>query len=223
MDSQPSSLKLQLLGASFVLAVVLVVANTHQFLVPIFFGLLAWGKVGLKKLTPKLGLLLAKNSFFIQLRSYLVKVSTHLFVKSHKPWRRTLTRIRVAIFSALSGVFDAYLSLPLWVRTGVAIAVLAATAGSSFAVFALLIIPQPLLDWLGRLLSRSLNRLGVTQVLTTLWKVLVPERLRYRWHLFVKWELGRRQVQAARRIHERVSKKSPPPENPEAAYDQDTT
>ncbi|MEM1403868.1 MAG: hypothetical protein AAGG55_11100 [Pseudomonadota bacterium] len=222
MDQQPSSLKLQLLGASFVLAVVLLVANTHQFIVPIFFGLLAWSKVVLKKLTPKLGLLLAKNSFFIQLRSYLMKISTHLFVKSHKPWRRILTRIRVALFSALSGLFEAYLALPLWVRTGVALAVLAATAGSSFAVFALLIIPQPLLDWLGRLLSRSLNRLGVTQMLTALWKLLVPERLRYRWHLFVKWELGRRQVRAARKIHERVSQRPVKSQPETSAYDQNS-
>ncbi|MEM6302568.1 MAG: hypothetical protein AAF749_12565, partial [Pseudomonadota bacterium] len=148
------------------------------------------------------------NSFVIQVRSLFVQISAHLFVKSHKPWRRFLTRIRQLLIEAFKSTFAWYLSMPLWLRTALAVAVLLATAGSSFAVFALLIIPQPLLDWLRARLGVLLNRLGVTRLFTTVWNLLVPESLRHRWHLYLKWTLGRRQVKAARSVHKKVRRNS---------------
>ncbi|MEM1187819.1 MAG: hypothetical protein AAGI72_04800 [Pseudomonadota bacterium] len=198
--------RLQLLALAFISAVIAVLAYSHQLVVPIFLGLLTWGKVWLKSLTPKLGLLLLKNSAVMQLRRIAMQVSTHLFVKSHRPWRRFITRIRIAAFAALGDLLRAYLSLPLWLRTAIAIGILVATAGSSFAVFALLIIPQPLLDWLRVRAGAVLNRLGVSQVLTALWKALVPGAWRHRLYIYVKWTLGRQQVAAARKVHERVVK-----------------
>ncbi|MEL7045166.1 MAG: hypothetical protein AAGL66_09110 [Pseudomonadota bacterium] len=198
--------RLQLLALAFVSVVIAVLAHTHQLVVPIFLGLLTWGKVWIKSLTPKLWLLLLKNSAVMQLRRFVMQASAHLFVKSHRPWRRFLTRMRVAAFTALSDLLGAYLRLPLWLRTAIAVGILVATAGSSFAVFALLIIPQPLLDWLRIRAGAVLNRLGVSQVLSALWKALVPRAVRHRWYMYVKWTLGRQQVGAARRVHERVLK-----------------
>jgi len=194
----------RVLAMLFLFAVVATVVYTHQLVIPLFLGLLAWGKLWLKTLTPKVGMLLLKNSVVLQLRRFAVQASTHIFVKSHKPWRRFLTRLKLAVVAAVSGVFNGYLGLPLWLRTAIAIGVLIATAGSSFAVFALLIIPQTLLDWMGRRLGMILNRLGVTRFLVTLWEILVPETLRHRWYMYVKWKLGRQQLRAARRVHEKV-------------------
>ncbi|MEM1142645.1 MAG: hypothetical protein AAGI88_08670 [Pseudomonadota bacterium] len=174
--------RLELLGMLFISAVILVVAQTQQLVIPLFLGLLTWfkvsgkgfGKALLQTLTPKLGVLLLKNSVFIQLRKLTIQASTHLFVKSHKPWRRFFTRLRIALMSTVTRLFSGYLSLPLAVRTLIAIVVLLATAGSSFAVFALLIIPQPLLNWLQARLRVILGRLGVTQFFSALWRTLVP-------------------------------------------------
>ena len=198
----------------FLGVVILIVAQTQQLVIPLFLGLLTWFKVlgkGLVKallqtLTPKLGVLLLKNSVFIQLRKLAIQASTHLLVKSHKPWRRVLTRIRVALGSAISRFFSGYLSLPLGVRTLIAIVVLLATAGSSLAVFALLIVPQPLLNWLQVRLRVILGRLGVTQFFSALWRIVVPRSLRERWYMYVKWTLGRRQVAAARTVHRSLGK-----------------
>ena len=188
--------------------VVAVVTYTEQLIVPIFLGLLTWGKAWLKSLTPKLGLILVKNGVVIQLRRMLVQASTHFFVKSHRPWRRWITTTRLTFIGLLKRWFDRYMQCPLWLRTAIALILLLTTAGSSFAVFALLIIPQPVLNWLRRQVISMLNKLGVTQFFAAIWPFLIPEKLRHRWHMYIKWTLGRRQVQAAKLLHNKVLQRS---------------
>lgn len=219
MPQDKSPRRLQLLGVLFVAVVVAVILHSQQLVIPVFLGLIAWGKVWLKKLTPKLAMLLAKNSLILQLRRFAMRASAHLFVKSHRPWRRFLTKVRVALVTAVGNLFSGYMNLPLWLRTAIALAVLIATAGSSFAIFALLIIPQPLLNWLGTRLGALLHSLGLTQLLSTLWDFLMPEALRHRWYMFLKWTLGRQQVKAAKLVHNKVALK--PSEDSGAGGDSD--
>lgn len=202
--TEQSKLRLQLLGVLFVSVVCCVVVYSHQLIIPLFLGILTWGKAWLKNLTPKLGLLFLKNGIFIQIRRILVKASTHIFVQSHRPWRRWITTTRIAIAASIKHWFARYMQLALWLRTGIALLVLLATAGSSFAVFALLIIPQPVLNWLRKQLMSTLNKLGVSQFFSALWKFIVPDRFRHQWYMHVKWTIGRRQVQAAKKVHEQV-------------------
>jgi len=206
--------RLQILGVVFVCVVVTVVIHTHQLIIPLFLGLLTWGKAWLKSLTPKLGLLLLKNGIVIQLRRLLVQASTHILVKSHRPWRRLITTLKISAAGAVKNTFARYLRLPLWMRTGIAIAVLMTTAGSSFAVFALLIIPQPVLNWLRQQLTTTLNKLGATKMFSAIWRYVVPAKLRHRWHMHVKWNLGRRQVSAARHLHQSVLRTNTANSNP---------
>lgn len=200
--------KLQVLGVIFLCVVTAVVFYTHQLIIPIFMGLITWGKAWLKTLTPKLGLLLVKNSVFIQIRRIAVKATAHIFVKSHKPWRRFITTLRITTITAIKSLFARYMNLALWLRTSIAIAVLVATAGSSFAVFALLIVPQPVLDWLRARLASTFNKLGISKFFAALWTLSVPAKLRHRWHMYVKWTLGRHQVRAAKKLHDTVLRKS---------------
>lgn len=202
------TLRLTLLGILFVSVVATVIAYTEQLIVPLFLGLLTWGKAWLKSLTPKLGLMLLKNGVVIQLRRLLVQASTHVFVKSHRPWRRWITTTRLTLLECIKHWFDRYMQCPLWLRTAIALVILMTTAGSSFAVFALLIIPQPVLNWLRRQVMGMLNKLGVTQFFAAIWRFLLPEKLRQRWHMYIKWTLGRRQVQAAKLLHTKVLKTS---------------
>ncbi len=206
----PPTRRLTLLGVLFVSVVIAVLAYTEQLIVPIFLGLLTWGKAWLKSLTPKLGLMLVKNGVVIQLRRILVQASTHLFVKSHRPWRRWISTTRLTFISLLKHWFDRYMRCPLWLRTTIALVLLLTTAGSSFAVFALLIIPQPVLNWFRRQVMSMLNKLGVTQFFAAIWRLLIPENLRHRWHMYIKWTLGRRQVQAAKHLHNKVLRTSKP-------------
>ncbi|MFK7859489.1 MAG: hypothetical protein AB8B64_11720 [Granulosicoccus sp.] len=196
--------RLQFMGVVFVCVVVAVVIHTHQLVIPLFLGLLTWGKALIKGLTPKLGLILVKNGLVIQLRRIFMQASTHLLVKSHRPWRRFITTVKLATVEAVKHTFARYLSMPLWMRTSIAIAVLLMTAGSSFAIFALLIIPQPVLNWLRQRLTATLNKLGATKTFSAIWQYLVPASLRHHWHMHVKWNLGRRQVKAAKQLHETV-------------------
>lgn len=205
--SATSKLRLTLIGLLFVGVVLAVASYTHQLIIPLFLGLFIWGKAWLKSLTPKLGLLLIKNGAAIQARRLAVQTSTHLLVKSHRPWRRWLTQARLVVLGKLKGGFARYMNYPLWLRSALAIGVLLTTAGSTFAVFALLIIPQPVLDWLREQVMSMLNKLGVTRFFATLWQSLVPSMLRHRWHMYVKWELGRRQVVAAKKLHSSVVKR----------------
>jgi len=196
--------RLQLLGVLFVSVVIGVVVYTHQLIIPIFLGILTWGKVWLKSLTPKIGLLFVKNGVVIQLRRVLVKASTYLLVHSHRPWRRRITAIRLAIADSIKSVFAHYMQMPLWLRTAIALIILLATAGSSFAVFALLIIPQAVLNWMRKQFMSFLNKMGIAQFFSALWKFLIPKTIRHRWHMHAKWTLGRRQVQAAKRVHQHI-------------------
>jgi hypothetical protein len=192
------------------MAVVIAVAShTHQLIIPLFLGLLTWGKAWLKSLTPKLGLLLMKNGMVIQSRRLLVQASAHLFVKSHKPWRRWLTSMRLALLGALKHWFGRFMGYPLWVRAALALLLLLATAGSSLAVFALLVIPQPLLDWIRQKTIGMLNKLGVTRIFAAFWQFIVPQAVRTRWYMHAKWTVGRRQVQAAKKLHDTVRRASP--------------
>ncbi|MFK7997469.1 MAG: hypothetical protein AB8B87_25310 [Granulosicoccus sp.] len=200
--------RLQILGIAFVCVVVAVVIYTHQLVIPLFLGLLTVGKSWIKTLTPKLALLLVKNGVVIQLRRMIMQASAHLLVKSHRPWRRLITSARLALVRALKQTFANYLQMPLWMRTGIAIALLIATAGSSFAVFALLIIPQPVLNWFRQRVMATLNKLGATKLFSAIWQYLVPASLRQRWHMHVKWTLGRQQVRTAKHLHNTVIRKA---------------
>lgn len=203
----PSKLRLTLIGVAFVAVVAAVASYTSQLIIPLFLGLLTWGKAWLKSLTPKLGMLLVKNSAVIQIRRVLMQASTHVFVKSHKPWRRSITAIRLQAMRTVKHSLEGYLRLPLWLRSLLAVLLLLITAGSSLAVFALLVIPQPVLNWLRKQVMSLLNKLGVTQFFGAIWRFVIPEQLRHRWHMYVKWTLGRRQVNAARKVHERIQRK----------------
>lgn len=206
MQPTPTKLRLTLLGLLFVSFVVAVISYTHQLIVPIFLGLFTWGKAWLKTLTPKLGLLLLKNGFFIQIRQFATKASAHVFLKSHRPLRRWLAAVRTALAMTAKQWFDRYMSLPLWARTILALTLLLLTAGSSFAVFALLIIPQPVLNWMRKQVMNMLNKLGATKFFAALWRFAVPQTLRHRWHMHVKWSLGRRQVVAAKSLHSKIKR-----------------
>ena len=201
-----SRLRITLIGLAFVAVVIAVASYTHQLIVPLFLGMLTWGKAWLKSLTPKLGVLLLKNGLFIQLRQLLVKASTHVFVKSHKPWRRWLIELKLRLVSLAKEAFDRYMGLALWLRSVLAIALLLATAGSSFAVFALLVIPQPVLNWFRRQVMSLLNKLGVTQFFSAIWRFVLPTNIRIRWYMYAKWTLGRQQVSAAKRLHNKLTK-----------------
>lgn len=199
--------RLKVLGVLFVCVVISVIVYTHQLVIPLFLGILTWGKAWFKSLTPKIGLLFLKNGLVIQIRRIAVKASTHIFVNSHRPWRRWITTARLSIVENIKQWFANYMGLALWLRTVIALSVLLATAGSSFAVFALLIIPQPVLNWLRKQLMSTFNKLGVSQFFSALWKFIVPATLRHRWHMHIKWTLGRRQVQAAKLVHNEVIKR----------------
>lgn len=201
-----SKLRITLIGLAFVAVVALVASYTHQLIVPLFLGMLTWGKAWLKSLTPKLGALLLKNGLVIQIRQMLVKASTHVFVKSHKPWRRWLIELKSRFLALIKHGFDRYMGLELWLRTVLAVMLLLATAGSSFAVFALLVIPQPVLNWLRTQVMGLLNKLGVTQFFSALWRFILPVTVRTKWYMYVKWTLGRQQVTAAKRLHNTLKK-----------------
>ena len=97
------------------------------------------------------------------------------------------------------------MAMPLWLRTAIAIAILFATASSSYLVFALLIIPQAILNWSKKMISTTLNRLGITKLVTTLWKFIVPDHLQHKWYMHSKWTMGRRQVATARKLKEKIA------------------
>jgi len=196
-----SKLRLALVGVAFVVTVATIAIYTKQLIIPLFLGLLTWGKAWLKTLTPKLALLLLKNGFAIQLRRILVQTSTHIFVKSHRPWRRWIISTKNTATELTKRLIRYYLALPLWLKSTLALLILLATAGSTLAVFALLVIPQPVLSWLRKQMQNMLNKLGATQLFKALWRVAIPATLRTRWYMYVKWTLGRQQVNAAKKIH----------------------
>lgn len=174
-------------------------------MLPLFLGLLTWGKALLKQLTLKMALVLAKNSLFIQIRRFIVHVFSHVLIKSHKPFRRRASFLQTSIKNLLYSVFSRYMNSPLWLRTAIALGLLAVTAGSSAAILALLIIPQPLLNWLKKQLMTVFNKIGITQLIRNVWTRLIPDRWQHQWHMYVKWTLGRRQVRAAQLLHRRIN------------------
>ena len=188
---------------------VIVIAITyHQrtLLLPLFIGLSAMLKGLFKKLTPKFVVLLFKNSLFLKIKQLLIRASTRFAVLSHKPWRHKLRSLKAAISRTVLRVIQLYLDSPLWLRTTIALGILFATASSSYVVIALLIIPQSILNWLKGLLLKTLNRSGITHLLTALWKFLVPRHLQHKWYMHRKWTMGRQQVVTARRLRNRILK-----------------
>ncbi len=49
-----------------------------------------------------------------------------------------------------------------------------------------------------------LNKLGVAQFFGAIWRFVIPQQLRHRWHMYVKWTLGRRQVHTAKTLHKTI-------------------
>jgi len=202
----------RLIGAIFLLVASLIAIAQQSLLVPLYLSLLAWLKSSLVSVitgtfkwmagwfTPKFTLAFFKNSLFLQIRQALIKVSTHLFVMSHTPWRRRLANLRVAVFEFAKQIFNRYTQSPLWLRSAIALLLLVATASSSYLFIAILVIPQAVINWLRRLIANSLNKLGITRVALLLWNWLVPQQLRHRLYMYNKWTLGRRQIRASRRV-----------------------
>lgn len=92
---------------------------------------------------------------------------------------------------------------PLWLRTVIALALLFATASSSYLVVALLIIPQPILNWIKNKTLSTLNRTGISHLLKVVYRFLIPADIRHKWYMHSKWVMGRRQISAARSLRGR--------------------
>lgn len=197
-------LPLALLGAIFIAVVALITFYHHTLLLPVFVGMFASFKGLLKFLTPKFLVLFFKNSIFLRIKQILIKSSTRFVVLSHRPWRHLIRNIKDKISRTVLEIIAAYMSAPLWLRTVIALGVLFTTASSSYVVLALLIIPQPILAWLRKLLLNTLNKLGITKLLNAVWKYLVPEQVQYDWYMYRKWTLGRRQIVTAKQMHNRI-------------------
>lgn len=190
---------------------VAVASYTHQLFIPLFLGLLTWSKAWLKSLTPKISILFLKNGAVIQIRRTLMQASTHVLVKSHRPWRRWLVESKLTLTRLLRRWFERYLNLPLWLRSVLALLLLLATAGSSLAIFALLVIPQPVLNWMRRQVMSLLTKMGVAQFFAATWRLVIPYKLRNKWFMYVKWTMGRHQVRTAKNMHTRIATRTKPP------------
>ena len=174
----------------------------HQrtLLLPLFVGMSVSIKGLFKQLTPKFLVLLFKNSLFLKIKQLLIRGSTRFVVLSHKPWRHRVRWLKTTLSNTILGIIRYYMQAPLWLRTAIALGLLFATASSSYVVIALLIIPQPILSWLRRMLFTTLNRLGITHIFKAIWKFLIPEKLQKKWYMHQKWTMGRRQVITARKL-----------------------
>ena len=209
----PSRRRIALLGTLFACLVGAIALHAHALFLPITLGLLAWAKQTLlgwaKLLTPKLALALAKNGAVIKARDLVVGSSTQLLVMSHRPWRRRLLGLKLALGRTSGRIGRAllrrWLAAPLWVRCLIAALVLGATASSAWAVLALLIVPQPIVEFLKARALAFLNKLGVLRGLDVAWRRLVPTGPRERVDRWRRWTLGRRQVRASREVRARVA------------------
>ena len=139
----PSPLRLALLSLLFLLIVIATVIYHETLVIPIFLGLITLLKAVSKSITPKLLLLLVKNSLILKIRQFITRGSTHLIVLSHRPARQKIRHLKVTVTRLLSGIFRRYMASKLWIRTSIALGLLILTASSSYVFIALLIIPQP--------------------------------------------------------------------------------
>ncbi len=187
------------------MVVLVIVYFQHTYLLPLFVGMTTWLKSLLKLLTPKFAVLFFKNSLFLKLKQFLIRSSTRFVVLSQKPWRHKMRSAKTTLSKMLLQVLQSYMVSPLWLRTGIALALLFATASSSYVLIALLIIPQPILEWVKRLLLATLNKAGITHLFTTVWRFLVPAGWQHRWFMHRKWTLGRHQVLTAMRLRETIT------------------
>lgn len=201
----PSPLRVALLSLLFLFIVIFTVIYHQTFFIPIFLGLLTLVKTLLNSLTPEFIILLVKNSLFVKLRQFIARGSAHFLVLSHRPSRLKLRTIKLRATAFVIELFRRYMRLPLWLRTLIALTLLILTASSSYVFIALLIIPQPLLNWVKNLIMGLLNKLGITQAFSTIWRYFIPVSLQNRWDIYQKWTLGRRQIITARRLHSRLS------------------
>lgn len=193
-----------MLGILFVVAVIVITYYHHTLLLPLFIGLSTTLKGLLRLLTPKFLVLLFKNSLFLKIKQLLIKSSTRFVVLSHKPWRHRMRWIKSSISKTSLNIIKYYLLSPLWLRTAIALGLLFATASSSYVVIALLIIPQPILNWVKKLILTILRRSGITHLLSAIWKFLVPTEVQHKWYMHAKWTMGRHQVNTARRLRELI-------------------
>lgn len=199
--------RLAILGTLFLLVVIVTVVYQNTFFLPIYLGLLTAAKALLKKITPKFFMLFLKNSIIIKIRQFITRGSAHLFLLSHRPSRLKLRSLKEHIARVLIKIPRWYMQRKLWIRTVIALGLLLLTASSSYVFIALLIIPQPLLNWVKQKFLTTLNKLGITQLLNTIWRFVVPAGLQRRWYIYQKWTLGRRQITTARKMHRHIADK----------------
>lgn len=185
--------------------VIVTVIYQHAFFLPIFLGLISTAKSLLNNITPKLIVLLLKNSMLIKLQQFFTRGSAHFILLSHRPWRRKLLRLKRQLIKTALRIPRWYMQRKLWIRTVIALVLLVLTASSSYVFIALLIIPQPLVNWVKLQIMTLLNKLGITQFLDTAWRYVIPASWQSRWCIYQKWTLGRRQIKTARRMHSGLS------------------
>lgn len=185
------------------MVVIAIAYSQHVLLLPLFIGMSGVLKGALKLLTPKFLVLLFKNSLFLKIKQLLIRSSTRFVVLSHKPWRLRMKWLKATISQTALSILQLYLQSPLWLRTAIALGLLFATASSSYLVIALLIIPQPILNWAKKTIMKTLNRTGITHIVKLVYKFLIPADTRHKWYMHSKWTMGRRQIMTARRLRER--------------------
>ena len=196
-------MRLTLLGVVFVLAVGAIAYWQHTLLLPLFVGLFALLKSFLKLLSPQFLMPIIKNSIYLNIKQRLIKNSTRVVMLSHRPWRHKLRNLQIVVTQWVKKIISLYLQSALWLRTALALIVLIATASSSYVVLALLIIPQPIVNWLKRWVMNFLNKTGVIRVTDMIWKWVVPAKWQHKWYMYRKWTLGRSQVKTAQDLHYR--------------------
>lgn len=214
LDQRPSRRRVALLGTLFVLLVILISTWQHSLFVPIYLGIFtalkstlgAWIKLA----TPKFFVALAKNSLAIKLRDVLVKAVAEVTVFTHRPWRRRVLGIKQAATDVCWAALRHYLAYPLWLRSLIAVGLLAITASSTWAVLALLIIPQPIINWLKLRATVILRKMGVLKLFDGLSRSLIPAPSRARWDRYRRWTLGRRQVRASRELRAQLAARVKP-------------
>lgn len=148
---------------------------------------------------------LLRNSLIIKIRQLITRASAQLLVMSHRPFRKKLISVKTQLVGFVVHLFRRYMRSSLWIRSAIALGLLMLTASSSYVFIALLIIPQPLVNWVKRKLTTTLNKLGITQAFNAIWRYFVPASWQTRWHIYQKWTLGRRQIKAARQMHNKFS------------------
>lgn len=174
-----------------------VVFLMDSVVLPLWTLLVQWLNAAWKFLTPSNLFSFLQKGTATHVQKKALTALPEAAVQGHGPTRRKLNRLKKNAVAILMRCVDWYRSLNLIIQVGIACALLVLGASTGYVFLAMLVIPQPVINWLKVSAIKFINKTGIAKFYYWLISFILPRPYRIR----IKWTIARKKIAFARWFH----------------------